>query len=44
MMYMDACEIVDDEKSLGTMQTLKQCLRCGVAFVCGADQKTGHCW
>jgi hypothetical protein len=43
-MYIDAFEIADEEKPLGAMRTLKQCLRCGVAFVCGADQETGHCW
>lgn len=26
------------------MEPFKQCPRCGVAFVCGADQETGHCW
>jgi diphthine-ammonia ligase len=44
MMYMDGFEIADEEKPLGPMQMLKQCLRCGGAFVCGADQATGHCW
>ena len=44
MMYMDVSEIADEEKPLGAMQTRKRCLRCGVSFVCGADQETGHCW
>jgi hypothetical protein len=25
MMYMDACEIADEEKPLGAMQTRKRC-------------------